>query len=67
MRIADIKGLIVFTLSLTDDEAATVSRLADSEIIDRAKTVVGGAVSPELIKDILVGCEGNKLHVALSL
>ncbi|MCR4427523.1 MAG: hypothetical protein NUW23_15295 [Firmicutes bacterium] len=67
MRIGDVKGLLVVTLILDEKDVQELSSLPDHEVVNRARGVLTQVVPPNYIKDILVGHEGDTMHVAVSI
>jgi len=67
MDIRDIKGLLFITMAVDSEDNTRLGTLKDSEIMEMAKHAVGNLISEALIRDILIGHDGDKMQIAVSI
>ena len=67
MKVTNVKGVLVATVALDPRDFRDVSSLSDAELVLRAKQAVSTVIPAHLIRDILVGREGNVLEVAFTV
>ena len=67
MKVTNVKGVLVATVALDPRDFGDISSLSDAELVLRAKQAVSTVIPARLIRDILVGREGNVLEVAFTV
>jgi hypothetical protein len=67
MEVTNIKGVLVATLVMDEGDADEIGTMSESEVIRRARKAVGTVIPEHLIREILVGHDGDSLHVAFSI
>lgn len=67
MKVTDVKGLLVATIALDSNDAREVADLSDAELVDRARQAMSAVIPSQLIRDILVGRDGDALQVAFTV
>ncbi len=67
MKVTDVKGLLVATIALDSNDVREVADLSDAELVDRARQAMSAVIPSQLIRDILVGRDGDALQVAFTV
>jgi hypothetical protein len=67
MKVTNVRGLLVATIALDSRDFGEISNLSDAELVLRAKQAVSTVIPAHLIRDILVGRDGDVLEVALTM
>ena len=66
MEVRDVKGLLLITMSVNQEDNSELLNLKDSEVVTMAKRAVGNLIPENLISDILIGHEGEEMQIAIS-
>ena len=67
MEVRDVKGLLLITMSVNQEDNSELLNLKDSEVVTMAKHAVGNLIPENLISDILIGHEGEEMQIAISI
>ncbi len=67
MRVSDVRGLLVATVALDSRDVEEVDGMSDAELVRRARQAVSAVVPAHLIRDILIGRDGDVLEVAFTV
>ena len=67
MEVRDVKGLLLITMSVNQEDNSELLNLKDSEVVTMAKRAVGNLIPENLISDILIGHEGVEMQIAISI
>ena len=67
MEVRDVKGLLLITMSVNQEDNSELLNLKDSEVVTMAKRAVGILIPENLISDILIGHEGEEMQIAISI
>ncbi len=67
MEVRDVKGLLLITMSVNQEDNSELLNLKDSEVVTMAKRAVGNLIPENLISDILIGHEGEEMQIAISI
>ena len=67
MEVRDVKGLLLITMSVNQEDNSELLNLKDSEVVTMAKREVGNLIPENLISDILIGHEGEEMQIAISI
>lgn len=67
MKVTDVRGLLVATIALDSSDAREVAGLSDAELVIRARQAMSAVIPGHLIRDILVGRDGDALQVAFTV
>ena len=67
MEVRDVKGLLLITMSVNQEDNSELLNLKDSEVVTMAKRAVGNLIPENLISDILIGHEGEEMPIAISI
>ena len=67
MEVRDVKGLLLITMSVNQEDNSELLNLKDSEVVTMAKRAVGNLIPENLISDILIGHEGEERQIAISI
>ena len=67
MEVGDVKGLLLITMSVNQEDNSELLNLKDSEVVTMAKRAVGNLIPENLISDILIGHEGEEMQIAISI
>lgn len=67
MKVSNIRGVLVATVSLDLHDFGEIESLSDTELVQRAKQAMSTVVPAHLIRDILVGRDGDVLEVAFTM
>ena len=67
MEVRDVKGLLLRTMSVNQEDNSELLNLKDSEVVTMAKRAVGNLIPENLISDILIGHEGEEMQIAISI
>ena len=67
MEVRDVKGLLLITMSVNQEDNSELLNLKDSEVLTMAKRAVGNLIPENLISDILIGHEGEEMQIAISI
>ena len=59
--------LLVATIALDSRDSGEIASLSDAELVLRAKQAVSAVIPAHLIRDILVGRNGDMLEVAFTM
>ena len=63
MEVRDVKGLLLITMSVNQEDNSELLNLKDSEVVTMAKRAVGNLIPENLISDILIGHEGEEMQI----
>ncbi|MGI6130394.1 MAG: hypothetical protein ACOYES_00770 [Bacillota bacterium] len=67
MKVTNVRGLLVATIALDSRDSGEIASLSDAELVLRAKQAVSAVIPAHLIRDILVGRNGDMLEVAFTM
>ena len=67
MEVRAVKGLLLITMSVNQEDNSELLNLKDSEVVTMAKRAVGNLIPENLISDILIGHEGEEMQIAISI
>lgn len=67
MQVTQIKGVLVATVVVDEDEAQALGGMSERDLVTAVKAAVGSVIPEHLIRDMMVGRSGNTLDVAFSV
>lgn len=67
MEVAESKGILFLTLAVTSEDKEIIATLAERDLIERARETVINFIDGSLVKDMVVGFDGEKIQVAIKL
>ena len=67
MEVAESKGILFLTLAVTSEDKEIIATLAERDLIERAGETVINFIDGSLVKDMVVGFDGEKIQVAVKL
>ncbi|HQD39603.1 MAG: hypothetical protein GX766_04475 [Firmicutes bacterium] len=67
MEVAESKGILFLTLAVTSEDKEIIATLAERDLIERARETVINFIDGSLVKDMVVGFDGEKIQVAVKL
>ena len=67
MEVAESKGILFLTLVVTSEDKEIIATLAERDLIERARETVINFIDGSLVKDMVVGFDGEKIQVAVKL
>jgi len=67
MEVAESKGILFLTLAVTSEDKEIIATLAERDLIERARKTVINFIDGSLVKDMVVGFDGEKIQVAVKL
>ncbi|HHY91837.1 MAG TPA: hypothetical protein GX511_00680 [Firmicutes bacterium] len=67
MELASIKGLISVTLSVEDHERQRLAGISTSDLLQLSKSKLSQVVQPDLVREVMVGYDGDTVQMILSL
>ena len=67
MKVTNVRGVLVATIAMDSRDFGEISSMSDTELVLRAKQAVSTVVPAHLIRDILVGRDGDALEVAFTV
>ncbi|HOB21454.1 MAG TPA: hypothetical protein PKI30_01235 [Bacillota bacterium] len=67
MEVAESKGVLFLTLAVTSEDKEIIATLAERDLIERARETVINFIDGSLVKDMVVGFDGEKIQVAVKL
>lgn len=67
MKVTNVRGVLVATIAMDSRDSGEISNMSDAELVLRAKQAMSAVVPAHLIRDILVGRDGDVLEVAFTM
>jgi hypothetical protein len=67
MKVTNVRGVLVATIAMDSRDFGDISRMSDAELVLRAKQAMSTVVPAHMIRDILVGRDGDVLEVAFTV
>lgn len=67
MELSTVKGLISVTFFVDDDERQRFADISPSDLLQLSKGKLSQVVQPELVREVMVGYDGDKVHMILSI
>lgn len=67
MEVAESKGILFLTLAVNQDERMLLTTLAERDLIQQARETVTEFINGSLIKEMVVGYNGEEIQVAVKL
>lgn len=67
MKVTNVRGVLVATIATDSRDFGEISSMSDAELVLRAKQAISTVVPAHLIRDILVGRDGDVLEVAVTM
>lgn len=67
MQVESVKGLFVVTMQLDSTEKIKIKSSDENEVFAMAKNAVKEIIPEHLISDMLIGHEGEEMHIAISV
>jgi len=67
MKVTNVRGVLVATIAIDSRDSGEISSMSDAELVLKAKQAMSTIVPVHLIRDILVGRDGDVLEVAFTM
>ncbi len=67
MKVTNVRGVLVATIAIDSHDSGEISSMSDTELVLKAKQAMSTIVPVHLIRDILVGRDGDVLEVAFTM
>ncbi|MDK2927795.1 MAG: hypothetical protein PWR31_1486 [Bacillota bacterium] len=67
MELTSVKGLISITLSVEEHERQRLAGLSTSDLLQLSKSELSQVVQPDLVREVMVGYDGETVQMILSI
>ncbi|HHV58191.1 MAG TPA: hypothetical protein GXX50_10595 [Firmicutes bacterium] len=67
MELTSVKGLISITLSVKEHERQRLAGLSTSDLLQLSKSELSQVVQPDLVREVMVGYDGETVQMILSI
>ena len=67
MKVTNVRGVLVATVAMDSRDFGEISSMSDAELLMRAKQAMSTVDPVHMIRDILVGRDGDVLEVAFTM
>ncbi|MDK2784630.1 MAG: hypothetical protein PWQ41_283 [Bacillota bacterium] len=67
MELTAVKGLISVTLSVEEHERQLLEGISTFDLLQLSKSKLSQVVQPDLVREVMVGYDGETLQMILSL
>lgn len=67
MELTAVKGLISVTLSLEEHERQLLESISTFDLLQLSKNKLSQVVQPDLVREVMVGYDGETVQMILSL
>lgn len=67
MELTAVKGLISVTLSVEENERQLLKDISATDLLQLSRSKLSQVVQPDLVREVMVGYDGETVQMILSL